>query len=226
MYTGAHIRVYYLYMHKCLCVYGHTYIYAHTHIHLCTCIQHTLPCMNLQINYSFVTRVPSVCCLSLTDCFVSKSRRWIKNWRTITFPAIVKPRRHTPYCLPHTLEVCSYKEENKKYKIVPLPQEGNLPDRRESNRKHNARAEAHNIDKQKGHSLRTWPIQKYAREVERMPPSVSCQQARMLSMQHKHIPGKARSCKGSQSLTPQVPPWSSEERVPFSGARVATAEKN
>lgn len=109
-----------MHMHKCLCVYGQTHM--HTYTFTCTCNQHTFPCVNLQLNtYSSVTRAPSVCCLSLILFLESWCQT--ENWRNITFLAIVKPRQHTPYCLPHTLEIFFYKEENKKHKSVPLPQE-------------------------------------------------------------------------------------------------------
>lgn len=137
----------------------------------------------------------SYCWLSLCS---PGAQCWIENRRSVTGPAVVKPRQHTPYCLSHIHDGFSIK---KKYNSVPLPWEINIPERKGSNRKQSTRLQVHTIDKQKGHSLRTWPVQRHMTEVGLMPPSVSHQQAHTLPNTEPML-GKARSCRGGQSPTP------------------------
>lgn len=197
-------------------LHGHTHSHVHTNTGLTSIIN------NLQLNvYSFVTRAPSVCQSPLVKFVFSWSPMLNKEPRKCYRPCCVKPRPHTPYCLSHIHDCFS---TEKKYNSVPLPWEINTPERKGSNRKPSTRVQAHTTDKQKGHSFRTWPVQRHMTEVGLMPPSVSCQQAHTLPNTEPLL-GEARSCRGGQSPTPKAPPWSSSESAPFSGARGSTAEK-
>lgn len=134
----------------------------------------------------------------------------VENQNSVTGPAVVKLRQHTPYCLPHIHDCFS---TEKKYHSVPLPWEINIPERKGSNRKPSTRVQAHTTDKQKGHSLRTWPVQRHMTEVGLIPPTVSHQQEHTLPNTEPML-GEARSCRGGQSPTPKASPWSSRRVLP------------